>query len=87
VDADLEFECEAARRCNQIDTLVVQPIISSFRIIMASMYSLGCVAAVPFTPFVVDKFERRFGDIILIIEGILQVRCLSELEPASNDKN
>ncbi|KAG8218940.1 general substrate transporter [Butyriboletus roseoflavus] len=48
---------------------------------MAGMYSLGCVSALPFVPFVVDKIGRRYpillGGVISIIGGIVQGSALN----------
>jgi len=44
--------------------------------LMVSMYSLGCIAAVPFAPSLVDKIGRRYpillAGIVSISGGILQ---------------
>ncbi|KAG8218931.1 hexose transporter [Butyriboletus roseoflavus] len=48
---------------------------------MVAMYSLGCVAAIPFVPVVVDKIGRRYpillGGVISITGGILQGSALN----------
>ena len=49
--------------------------------LMAAMYSLGSVAALPFVPFVVDRFGRQYpillGGVISIVGGILQGSALN----------
>jgi MFS family permease len=49
--------------------------------LMAAMYFLGCVTALPFVPFVVDKIGRRYpillGGVISIVGGILQGSALN----------
>ena len=48
---------------------------------MLAVYPLGCIAAVPFVPFVVDKLGRRYpifiGAVISIIGSILQGSALN----------
>ena len=49
--------------------------------LMASMYSLGSVAALPFVPNLVDKLGRRYpillGGVMSIVGGILQGSALN----------
>ena len=48
---------------------------------MSAIYPLGSIVAVPFVPFIVDKFGRRYsiliGSMFMIIGGALQGGALN----------
>ena len=49
--------------------------------LMAAIYSLGAIAAIPFAPLLVDKMGRRYaillGGSISIVGGVLQGSALN----------
>lgn len=49
--------------------------------LVSAMYSLGAIVAIPFVPFVVDKFRRRrsilIGSLLMIIGGVLRGAALN----------